>query len=334
MGTMSRENDPKYQELRQIVENLAGQRLPGERELANQLGIPRSALRGLLDTLEYKGLVRRQQGSGTYAVDTRPGSLRSVVLLIDEEIKLGEDPFFSLLIEHLQGSLQEKGTLCLIRRVGQNWQFQHACDGAITLGQVGKEILAQVQKGAPPVVGLFVDAKPPVGAPASIFHLADREAGGEAVRRLLAAGCKRFFFLGRRDRAASRERLTGVEEALREAGVPLQFFNCSLNYTAGLKLGQSLSLTSDETPLGIIAANDWLAVGLRAGLFSHFSTDLPEIHLVSFDGLPITADPVLNIKALAVPLQTIATDAVAELERLLSSAPGRVVRYAFHWRKS
>jgi DNA-binding LacI/PurR family transcriptional regulator len=330
---MSREMDDKYYELRQVVEQQAGQRLPGERELAHQLGIPRSALRGLLDMLEGEGLVRRQQGSGTYAVDTEAKRLRAVVLLIDEELKLGEDPFFSLLVEYLQGSIQAKGAQCLIKRVGQNWQFQHEYDGAITLGQVGKRLLAQVKKGVPPVVGLLVEAKIPAGAPASVFQLADREAGAEAVRYLLTAGCTRIFFLGKRDRAASRERLAGVEEALRETGVPLQFFNCSLNYTAGLKLGQSLPLPADAAPPGIIAANDWLAVGLRAGLFRHPSSGQREIPLVSFDGLPITADPILNIQALAVPLQTIAADAVAELERLLSSAPGRVVSYALHWRE-
>lgn len=330
---MPSESDDKYQALRQIVEKQAGRRLPGERELATQLGIPRSALRGLLDMLEYEGLVRRQQGSGTYAVDTQARRLRSVVLLIDEELKLGEDPFFSLLVEHLQASIQAQGAQCLLRRVGWNWQLQHEYDGAITLGQAGKSILVQVQKGSSPVVGLLVDAQPQAGAPASIFQLADREAGAEAVRWLLAAGCQRIFFLGKRDRTASRERLAGVEEALRETGVALQFFNCSLNYMAGLKLGQELPLFPDETPPGIIAANDWLAVGLRAGLLSRLSGSQRKVHLVSFDGLPITADPVLDIHALAVPLQTIAADAVAELERLLSAAPGRIVRYAFHWRE-
>lgn len=329
---MSREIHYKYPELRQIVEKQAGQRLPGERELASQLGIPRSALRELLDILEEEGLVRRHQGSGTYAVNTAAKHLGSVIILIDEELKIGEDPFFSLLVEYLQGSIQERGAQCLIKRVGQNWQLQHGSDGAITLGQVGKHILSQVHKGVPPVVGLLLGTKSPAGNPTSIFQLADREAGAEAVRRLLGTGCQHIFFLGKQDSIASRERLAGVEEALRETGVPLQFFNCSLNYTAGLKLGRELPLPPDDIPLGIIAANDWLAVGLRAGLSSHFPHHHRRIPLVSFDGLPITVDPILDIQALAVPLQTIAADAVAELERLLGAAPGRVLRYPFSWR--
>lgn len=329
---MPKEIHYKYQELRQFVEKQAGQRLPGERELATRLGIPRSALRGLLDVLEEEGLIQRLQGSGTYAVDTQTKNLNTVVLFIDEELKLGEDPFFSLLVEQLQGSIQVRGAQCLIKRVGQGWRFQHGYDGAITLGQVGKNILPQVHKGFPPVVGLLIDARLQSGAPTSVLQLADREAGTEAVHRLLSIGCQQLFFLGKRDRTASRERLAGVEEALRETDVPFTFFDCSLNYTAGLKLGQELPLPPDTLPLGIIAANDWLAVGLRAGLLSRLPGHQRVIHLVSFDGLPITADPVLAIQALAVPLQTLADDAVAELERLLRSAPGRIVRYPFHWR--
>ena len=38
--------------------------------------------------------------------------------------------------------------------------------------------------------------------------------------------------------------------------------------------------------------------------------------IVSFDGLPITADPSVGIRSLAAPIDAIATDAVAELRRL------------------
>lgn len=330
---MSRDTHQRYQVLRQLVEQQPGQRLPSERELANQLGIPRAALRRLLDSLEVEGLIRRHQGSGTYAVDTQAARLRTVALLIDHEIKLSEDPFFSLLVEHLQHSLQESGIHCMIERIHPHWQFQPSYDGVITLGQAGKEMLAQLHRTTPPVISLLLDAKLPVNAPVSIFQLADREAGSEAAQRLLARGCKQLFFLGRRDLAASRNRLAGVEEALQGSGISLQFVNCSLNYTAGLKAGQELPLPQGDIPVGIIAANDWLAVGLRAGLSSRPSTILPGIHLVSFDGLPLTADALLHIEALAAPLQTIAADAISELQRLLVSAPGRVVSYPLHWRE-
>lgn len=332
MSLMSLYPNEKYRELRQLVEEQAGQKLPGERELASQLGIPRSGIRALLDELESEGLVRRQQGSGTYAVDKETKRLKNVALLIDEELKLGDDPFFSLLVEHLQAHLQANGIGCMIERINQHWRPGNRYDGAITLGQAGQVVLAHIPKDAPPVVSLLLNARPPVDAPASIFQLADREAGTEAAQCLLAAGCREVVFVGRRDIPASRERLAGVEETLDEAHVPLHFVNCSLNYTAGLRLGQELALPESDGPIGMIAANDWLAIGLRAGLSNRLATLLPEMLLISFDGLPITADALLRIKSLVAPLQTIAADAVAELHRLLTRAPGRMVHYAFHWR--
>lgn len=46
----------------------AGQRLPSEPALAKQLGVSRATLREAMRSFEAQGLLRRKQGSGTYAV--------------------------------------------------------------------------------------------------------------------------------------------------------------------------------------------------------------------------------------------------------------------------
>ena len=58
------------------------------------------------------------------------------------------------------------------------------------------------------------------------------------------------------------------------------------------------------------------------------------VPLVSFDGLPLAADPGLHIRSLTLPVEAIAADAVAELLRLHASpvSVGRAVRYPFAWR--
>jgi GntR family transcriptional repressor for pyruvate dehydrogenase complex len=47
----------------------AGDRLPGERELADQLGVSRAPVREALRALEIAGLVEARQGGGTYVRD-------------------------------------------------------------------------------------------------------------------------------------------------------------------------------------------------------------------------------------------------------------------------
>jgi DNA-binding LacI/PurR family transcriptional regulator len=330
---MSTHLNDKYAVLRRLVAEMAGQRLPGERELATQLGLSRPGLRSLLAALEAEGLVRRQQGSGTYAVDLEHTRLNTVSLLIDKELKLGDDPFFSLLLERLQAHLQAESISCVIERIHEQRRPNNMQDGAITLGMAGRSVLATLRPDDPPVVGLFVNAAVPTGAHASVFQLADKEAGMGAAQHLINLQCRELIFVGRRDIPASYERLKGTEEVALQMGCRCSFVSCALNYSAGLRLGRTMELPAGPEPVGIIVTNDWLAVGLQAGISSR-STSLPLIHMVSFDGLSITEDPVLGIESLIAPLDTIATDAIAELRRLRQPvAPvGRSVRYALYWR--
>jgi len=65
-----------------------GDRLPGERELARQLGVGRYALREALRTLEARGVVNVRPGSGTFVSDMNTDKLRlalSSILLGSKE---------------------------------------------------------------------------------------------------------------------------------------------------------------------------------------------------------------------------------------------------------
>jgi DNA-binding LacI/PurR family transcriptional regulator len=201
------------------------------------------------------------------------------------------------------------------------------------------------------MVGLLLTTNLPQYTRVSLFQLADEEAGREAVRHLVVAGCRELLFVGRQDLPSSRARWQGAADEAERTGISLDFIDCHLNYAAGLRLGRELSLKAPlTTPLtttteassvatfagkktGIIAANDWLAVGLRAGLAQNLVAGLTPL-IVSFDGLPISADPLFAIDSLEVPLDTIAVDAIRELQRLCQPVPmaGRVVRYGLSWR--
>jgi GntR family transcriptional repressor for pyruvate dehydrogenase complex len=63
-----------------------GQKLPTERELAEQFDVSRPSLREALQKMEAKGLVSRKQGGGTYVCDNLVGGLT--------------DPLFELIGRH------------------------------------------------------------------------------------------------------------------------------------------------------------------------------------------------------------------------------------------
>lgn len=332
--------DAKHHEITRFVRGRAGQRLPGEREMTARFGLSRPRLRRILESLEGQGLVQRRRGSGTYALAPGNGDLSRAVLLVDAALKLGDDPFFSLLVERLQGELQTAGAECIIRRTeGREALLPHS-DGVIALGVAGLNALSHAALASQPAVGLLAAATAKPGGRLSLLELDDENAGIEAARRLLAQGVRQVYFFGRRDIPAVGERLAGVERELKRAGVPLKVVKCGLNYAAGLEHGlhfepmpeKSRKLERPKRAIGFIAANDWLAVGLHTGLQSRDAKLRRRVTLLSFDGLALAQRPALGIASLAVPLETMAADAVGELQRLRQpGAVGRAIRYALNW---
>jgi DNA-binding LacI/PurR family transcriptional regulator len=318
----------KYSEIERFVRQHAGQRLPGERELTAQFGISRLQVRNILEQLEQKGLVQRRHGSGTYALIQGDNELAHVVLLVDSALKLGDDPFFSLLLDRLQSELQAAGTQCVMLRTEGEGVPLPATDGVIALGGAALSALKSAISTSLPAVGLFAAATAKPRHNLSLLELDDERAGSEAAQRLIAQGVNQAYFFGRRTVPAVAERLAGVERELENANVPLTVVSCGLNYAAGLE--QGIAFDAPKTGLtGLIASNDWLAIGLHTGLQSQSPELRRRLFIVSFDGLPLVHRPELDITSLTVPLETMAIDAVAELRRLkCSGSVGRAIRYS------
>jgi DNA-binding LacI/PurR family transcriptional regulator len=333
---MAKYMEEKLIQLRELTTRMAGQRLPSERDLAESLQVSRPTIRAWLAILEQEGMVQRRRGSGTYAVDVHTDlhAIRSVSLLIDASLKLGDDPFFSLLVDQLLASMESEHMQCTIERIGSNDQFPlRLRDGAITVGQAGQAVIKQIRTQDPPLVSVLLASETKPNARISILQTADSEAGAEAVRHLLRAGCQELLFVGKQEIIASYERWQGAEQCAREAGIGITFHSNSLNYNTGLQVGKVLASTNTTNKQGIIATNDWLALGIRTGLLSS-GIPIEQLPIVSFDGLAATADPDLGIDSLAIPITTIADDAVKELQRLsqLMIPAGRTVRYPLYWR--
>lgn len=326
---MSSANPTEYQQLEEMVRRVPGRKLLPERDLSRKLGISRARLRQLLSQLESEGLIHRRQGSGTYAADQGEGMLGEVLLLVDRRLKLGDDPFFSAAAEHLQHALQAEGIRCILHRFESGDLVDGCPDGVITLGLAGRQLLESMarRRGKPtiPAAGLFIsDVHPRAGAEvrASLLDLDDVDAGRQAVGWLEQRGVRRVTFIGQNDLPVARARLAGVREAAAEFGMSVHIVETGMNYLAGLEAARKLKVGEDS---GIIAVNDWLAVGIRAGLAGS------PVAVCSFDGLSIASDPAMRIASFRAPLAEMAADAVAELRRLATSptAVPRGIRYRF-----
>ena len=317
--------------LKDLVLKHAGERLAGERELAQTLHVSRPVLRAMLTDLEKQGLVMRRHGSGTYATDRSSGQLSRVTILIDSRLKLGEDPFFSIVSERLMREAQERGIRCTSERITDHTSGLELQDGAVAMGLAAQRLLEEARLHAAPVIGLFMPAEVKPATRASVFQLEDRDGGAQAALWLLNAGCKRLLFFGRNEIPASKARYEGALAVAKEHKVKLDMVPCGLNFGAGMEVARSYAWPGIKETIGVIAANDWMAVGLQGGLASRGAKWIKRIKLASFDGLPLAAHPSLGIASFAVPVETIVKDVFAELQRLAQnpSAPGRTLRYAF-----
>jgi DNA-binding LacI/PurR family transcriptional regulator len=311
------------------VRRLRGRRLMPERELAQQHGISRPRVRAILADLQRRGLIARRQGSGTYALEDGSTVVSDVVLLVDAQLKLRDDPFFSAMVERLQQACQSEGIRCTLERIEPGERPVILEDGIIAVGLAARHVLERLGRKDVPAIGLFVRVKPAPGARVALLDLDDRAGGRVACEHLLRAGCRALVYLGHQQVPASASRLAGAAEVAREAGVTLQVVESGMNYAAGISDAAELVVSPTGARTGVIAANDWLALGLHTGLMTRGRRVRDRFEIVSFDGLPITADPSLHIRSLAAPIDEMAADAIAELRRLAATpnACGRDIVY-------
>src|ERR1700732_2926639 len=73
-----------------------GDQLPAERELAQQFGVSRTAVREAVKTLREKGLVEAYPGRGTFITN---GSSHSIWQSLDRMVKIGQTEGSGSLVE-------------------------------------------------------------------------------------------------------------------------------------------------------------------------------------------------------------------------------------------
>ncbi len=258
--------------------------------------------------------------------------MRRIGLWVDRRLRLRDDPFFTLMIERLLHACHDDNIRCTVERVDETNPPRAWEDGILTLGLAGAALLSRLGPGDPPAVGLFVDFPLAPNSHVSLLQMDDTGTGHIAAEWLMAQGCDHLFFVGRIGLPVADARLAGARASSTFRGVPLGVIDARMNYSAGLTVGADLQLP-ETGQLGVFCANDWLALGVHAGLSGRGVGVRNRVLLVGVDGLPVVADPRVGVRSLRPPLEAIAVDALAELRRLSGFPPvgGRVIRYPVTW---
>jgi len=230
------QKSPMYAQLRDILEDRiisqklkAGANLPSERELCEEFNVSKHTVIKALTDLVAKGLVRREQGKGTFVSGFTPkvGTIRFLFYRTAEELPL--DNYYASVLGAVESVVSGNSydlVVCSTRTNGPNILLGPDDVGYLIVGPVLDELAKYVVSRGAPVVSIdHMDC--PAGAGVVAF---DEIASGElAGEYLLSKGFKKIGYIGgydpmsedKREWPNSVLRLKGVRKALAKKGLEM-----------------------------------------------------------------------------------------------------------------
>ncbi|MEO7717786.1 MAG: substrate-binding domain-containing protein [Capsulimonas sp.] len=346
MGRHISEVESRLRDYLRRPEQSAGDKLPGERDLALALGVGRTALRPALKALEDEGVIRRHARSGAVLVSIPAPAGRGATIAVVAPLQIGDDridgnePWWIhrvvSTIERVASAagaevvLYDQSPLVADPCSVKDLAIRAAHEGAqavILLHAVGaraktSHALAVLHdKGVHPII---ISSRSYPGLASQVYF--DSGWGTYlAVRHVLEHGHTRIGFVGGSSgHEWVRDRLAGYRSALEAADI-----EASASWIVADDEGERAvtpadgaaalrhwrALPADERPTAIIAANDILAEGVLAEADA-LGLSLPgDFSLVGFDNDPAAMR--LGLTTIERPTETLG-DAVARtvLERL------------------
>jgi DNA-binding transcriptional regulator YhcF (GntR family) len=208
-----------------------GQRLPSMDHLAATCGVTKITVRRALLELKSEGLIYTKPAQGTYVSETLPvpkerGRNKVLTVGLVSRVLTGEPgPYHAEILTSLRTEISKrKGNLVVLPTpqadspdISEQMGYANL-DAVIFLGQFDSDALRRIVRNGPPSVlvdfqlrGLRVDT-----------IAVDNISGAElAINHLVALGHREIaIILGEDGAEATRERLDGAQNALRQAGIP------------------------------------------------------------------------------------------------------------------
>ena len=208
-----------------------GYKLPTEQELSRQYRLSRQTVRHALRLLEEEGLIRRRQGSGSYATGLPPGTAPRQIAVVTSFL---DDYIFPAILHDASDVFSRQGYSTAV----------YATENQVS---AEREILLRLLKE--PVSGLLVEGSKTAlptpnadlylrlrqaGTPIVFFHGAyaeldrvpcvadDNYGGGYQLARYLAdKGHRRIAGIFKSDDVQGPRRYHGAVSALRDGGLPM-----------------------------------------------------------------------------------------------------------------
>lgn len=262
-------------------------------------------------------------------------------LVTSAELRIGvvySNPSAAFMSELLTGVFEEASTrgarLVLLKGEGASPPAEDALTRFAASGLSGV-LLAPPLGEAPAVLKALRGLEVPIAAigayhvpGAACVRIDDRRAAYEMTRHLLDQGHRRLgFVLGNPNQAASAERRSGLEDALREVpDASVQVAQGDFSYASGLAAGEAL-LNGPTPPTAIFASNDDMAAAI-VSVAHRRQLDVPrQLTVVGFDDTTAAVTLWPPLTTIHQPVRRLAAEALALVaDAARSDAPRNRIR--------
>lgn len=211
----------------------SGEKIPGEKELAEKYNISRQTVRQALSMLEQKALIERKQGSGTYVSEIvqkkkRTWNVGVVATYISEYI-------FPSILRGIESELSENGFFPVIgatknrvdgeRKILEDFMDKNM-DGLIVEGtksalpNPNADLYRKIQEKGVPVV--FFNGFYPIMDNITYVIMDDKQGGMQAVQHLVEKGHENIGGIFKSDDMQGLERYSGFLQGLVNNSLPMR----------------------------------------------------------------------------------------------------------------
>lgn len=309
----------------EIDSGLIAEKLPGERVLADELGVSYMTVRKAIEELVEEGVLVKQGTRGTFVNDrkTSSRSTGNIGFFLDEEIREGiSSPYYSLVFKSLEDEVTRHGyNLLFFSDFDDLHPLKNTrkIDGAIICCFPRLEDKIQSVKRFLPIVLLD---NIPADKSIPTVTIDNFNSLSHSVEYLISLGHTRIGFVsGLLDSDICRDRLQGYKNALSRSGIPLDstlVFKGDYSYESGERAGKYFSALPD-IPTAIMFANDSMAIGAMKVLQEHGLKIPADISVIGFDDVLVASKVFPTLTTNAAPIEDMARQAV---EILLSEING------------
>lgn len=322
------ETTPKYilveNHIRKAIQNkqIEG-RLPGERTLAQQLGVSYMTVRKSIENLVSEGVLYKVPTKGTFVNTDKQLKKKSRTLgfFLDSSIGAGiSSPYYSMLFNAIEKEAA-RNDYSVVYFSDANQEKLHKTlqklDGVIAtcFPRIETTIL-EIKQSVPVVV---VDNSAADKTIPSVI-IDNFNADVDSVDYAYSLGHTSIAFMtGLEDSDIGKSRYAGYQHGLTKNGIqpdPSLVFRGNYSHEAGIE-GADYFLSLAQLPTAVICANDEMALGAMQK-FTQAGFDIPtDISIIGFDDIEVASQITPTLTTIAAPVNDIAKHAVGILKDLI-----------------